>query len=244
LLAYVAATFVVLLGYNRYAGLHPGTSFAEVIIDSVEEMGIGLVVAAGVLAMLGRIHTGMPLSEAVGKVVVEAMTVAVGVSVGTAQLGGNGNGNGNGGGNDRRDPGDPRDHGRPEPHFYGQIVIAFCGAILFAANVAPTDEVVLVALDLPSWKLLVIVVVSVLLAAMVLFYSDFVGSKHHVRNERPMSIAAGAAISYAVALAASAMILYFFGRFDGASPATGLAMVVVLGLVASLGASAGRLLLQ
>src|SRR5687768_13994902 len=41
-LAYLIGTFVLLLGYNRYSGLHPHATWLEVVIDSVEEMGIGL----------------------------------------------------------------------------------------------------------------------------------------------------------------------------------------------------------
>ena len=42
LAAYVAGTFVLLLGYNTYAGLRHDACFAEVVIDSVEELGLGL----------------------------------------------------------------------------------------------------------------------------------------------------------------------------------------------------------
>ena len=45
LLLYVLSSFVLLLGYNRYAGLREDASWAEVAIDSVEEMGLGLVIA-------------------------------------------------------------------------------------------------------------------------------------------------------------------------------------------------------
>jgi uncharacterized membrane protein len=57
-------------------------------------------------------------------------------------------------------------------------------------------------------------------------------------------VAVGTVVTYAVALAASAMILWFFGRFDGQAPVTWLAQTVVLGVAATLGSSAGRLLLQ
>jgi uncharacterized membrane protein len=47
-----------------------------------------------------------------------------------------------------------------------------------------------------------------------------------------------------VALVASAWLLWFFGRFDDASIALVVGQTVVLGFAATLGASAGRLLLQ
>jgi len=37
--------------------------------------------------------------------------------------------------------------------FAGQIVIALCGAVLFAANVAPTEEIIMIATETASEKL-------------------------------------------------------------------------------------------
>ncbi|EJF10080.1 hypothetical protein O71_11249 [Pontibacter sp. BAB1700] len=39
LLIMVVVTYLLLLGYNRYAGMRPGASWRSVFIDSVEEMG-------------------------------------------------------------------------------------------------------------------------------------------------------------------------------------------------------------
>jgi uncharacterized membrane protein len=54
----------------------------------------------------------------------------------------------------------------------------------------------------------------------------------------------GTVVTYSVALAASALILGFFGRFDEAGLSACVAQTVVLGVAATMGASAGRLLLQ
>jgi len=54
----------------------------------------------------------------------------------------------------------------------------------------------------------------------------------------------GIVITYAVALLASAAMLWTFGRLDGATLPTIAGEIVVLGLAGTLGASAGRLLLQ
>ena len=78
-LVYVLLALVLLLGYNRYAGLHPDSTWAEVAIDSIEEIGIGLLLSAVVLLLLGRITPGQDVSEVVGRIVVEAVTVAIGV---------------------------------------------------------------------------------------------------------------------------------------------------------------------
>jgi uncharacterized membrane protein len=59
-----------------------------VVIDSVEELGLGLALAALLLLVLGGIDASMSGEELVGRVVVCGLAVAIGVSVGTAQLGG------------------------------------------------------------------------------------------------------------------------------------------------------------
>jgi putative integral membrane protein (TIGR02587 family) len=234
LAAYVAATFALLIGYNQLLGLRRDTCFSEVVIDSVEEMGLGILVALLFLWLLGRVSPGMPPEEAAGKVVIEAMTVAVGVSVGTAQLGG-------GGGEDDKGVSGARPSAGG---FGGQLVVALCGAVLFAANVAPTEEIVMMAVEISAWRLLGLALLSLGLAALILYYSEFAGSKKHVRFDQHHDVMVGTVVTYAVALAASAAILLFFGRFDGQALATCVAQTVVLGVAATLGASAGRLLLQ
>ena len=243
---YVVVTFALLLGYNFFAGLRHDASWIEVAIDSVEEMGLGLFIAAAMLLLLRRVTFDMTASEIVGKIVIEAMPVAIGVSVGTAQLGGgDGKSKDTGtGGSDgsKKKRGEKGAHDLT--HFGGQMVIALCGAVLFAANVAPTEEIVMIASEISPWNLLGLALVSIALGALILFYSDFTGAQRFAPTEGAFAVIIGTIITYAIALASSAMILWFFGRFEGVAWITIIAETVVLGLAATLGASAGRLLLQ
>ena len=237
LLLYLAAGFLLLFGYNRYAGLHHDASWLEVGFEAVEEMGLGLLVATGVLWLIGQIDATQTASEVAGKIVVEAVTVAIGISVGSAQLGAN----------DKEELGMESKGGKGKPplELSGQIVLSACGAVLFASNVAPTEEIVQIAAEVSRWQVLGLALLSLGLAAVILFYSDFRGSKSvRSQDEGPGTVALRVALNYAVALAMSAFILWFFGRFDGASLGTGVALTVVLGVASSLGASAGRLLLE
>ena len=229
-LTYVVATFVLLLGYNRFAGLHPDSSWTEVVIDSVEELGLGLLLSALILYVLGRIGPGQHVDEIVGCIVIQAMTVAIGVSVGTAQLGGGESNQGM--------------TGPDNVTFGGQLVLACCGAVLFAANVAPTEEVVVLGSDMSPLRLIAIALISFTLGAVVLHYSNFRGAQLWVRADTLGAVLRGTVVTYAVALAVSAAILWLFGRLDGVGVTPIVGQTVVLGLPATLGASAGRLLLQ
>jgi putative integral membrane protein (TIGR02587 family) len=235
LLIYMAATFVLLLGYNQFAGLHQDASWREVVIDSVEEMGLGLLLAALILFLLGQLESDMGAYEIIGKITVEAMTVAIGISVGTSQLGG---------GDDGSEKGGAEASAKGSVSFGAQIVIAACGAMLFAANVAPTEEIVMIATEARIQHLLGLLTLSILLTALILYYIEFIGSGRFVATGGGISVLIGTVVTYAVALVVSAAVLWFFGRLDDVTLSTALAQTVVLGLAATLGASAGRLLLQ
>jgi putative integral membrane protein (TIGR02587 family) len=197
-------------------------------------MGLGLVVAGVVLFLLGQLESDLGAYEIIGKITVEAMTVAIGISVGTSQLAGG----------DERPKGRAEASAKEEVTFGGQVVIASCGAMLFAANVAPTEEVVMIATECRVPNLLGLVGLSLLLTVLILYYIEFTGSGRFVLGDGIVSVIIGTAVTYAVALVVSAAVLWFFGRFDEVALITCVAQTVVLGLAATLGASAGRLLLQ
>lgn len=232
ILIYVIVTFGLLLLYNRFAGLRRDASWWEVAIDSVEEMGIGIVLSFLILWLTGRIHGGMEWGEMSGKLIMEAMTVAIGVSVGTAQLGVSDDG----------DDGVSCDD--DENGYFPQTAIALCGAVLFAANVAPTDEIAVMAMECQPDKLLGVALFSMLMGGVILHFAGFRGSNRHVLTGSCIHAVRGIFTTYGIALLASAGLLWFFGKLDGDSFSLGLAKTVVLGLPAVLGASAGRLLLQ
>ena len=227
-------TFVLLCGYNRFAGMRADANWLEVAIDSVEELGLGIVVSTIALLLLGRIRLDMPFVQATGVVAVEAIIVAIGVSVGTAQLGAS----------------DDDEHGMvgedddQPPRFGEQIVLAVCGALLFALNVAPTQEIQIIAIDTGAWRLIGLMALSLVLNSLVLFFSDFRGAQQFARSDNLVAVLVGSIITYTLALAVSALTLWFFGRFDGMGVSICMAQTIVLGVAATLGASAGRLLIQ
>src|SRR5687767_5301739 len=172
---YMVATFALLLGYNRYAGLRRDATRAEVAIDSIEEMGLGFIIGTTALLVLGRITPEMPWSEIVGKIVLEAMVVAIGVSVGTAQLGdaaNQGADSGNGGQSSQATDQGSVGAEQESRQVGGQLVIACCGAMLFAANIAPTEEVRVIAAEISSWNLLALECLSIAICALILYYAE------------------------------------------------------------------------
>lgn len=230
LLAFIVAVFALLLGYNTYAGIRHDADWTDVLVDSVEEFGLGIITSAGLLVLLARTTSHMSFEEVVGKIMIEAGVVAIGFSVGTAQLGAEDE---EGGHRSTRAPG-----------IMSHVVISLCGAVLVAANVGPTEEIVIIAAEVGGPRLIILIGLSVLLALLILFFSNFRQAHRLAQAETRWHAVAGGVMTYAVAFAASAAILWFFGRFDTVQMDMVVAQTVVLSLPATLGASAGRLLLQ
>lgn len=239
LIVMMLATFLLLLGYNRFAGMHPGTSWKNVVIDSFEEMGIGLVMSFCILLMLNRIQLGEnSLDEIMGKVITEAMFVSIGVSIGTAQLG-------NSAKEEDREPSEAEKAGIDRRSGkVALVVLALCGSIIVGGSVAPTEEVLLIAVEAKPYHILMIALASILLSLIVCYFSDFKGIDRPDDQPTLYEIVFETCLTYCTALIASTFVIWYFFGFSDTAFWNILAQCVVLGLIASLGASAGRLLIK
>lgn len=229
----LAFTFVLLLGYNTYAGVRPDETWAGVVIDSVEELGLGLVVSAVFLFLLGRIVPGDSLREVMGKIAVEALLIAIGISIGTAQM-------------SHLDDSseEEKERGARPKDILGVIILSACGAVVLATNIAITDEIVVIGLEVKAWRQIGMVLVSLALGALIMVFSDLLESKSQSQHPLLLRYTFGATVSYTVAFMTSALILYLYGRFDGMAMQSCVAMTVVLSVAANMGAAAGKILIR
>lgn len=229
----LGVSFVVVIGYSAVSGFRRERSWTELLVDSVETMGIAIVVAAGALALLGRIGPEIGLRDAIGKVALEAIPVAFGVSLAGSQLAAPEDGG--------QEQGMVGDEGGPGT--LGRLVVAAGGALLFALNVAPTEEPVLLGVEAEWWLLLVVVAVSLAMTFAIVFYADFRGGRPLDRGDGPLDHPVSETVAaYAISLLVSLLLLWSFGRTDGVSASAIAGQVIMLGVLASFGAAAGRLL--
>ncbi len=229
----LAVSFLVVIGYTAVSGFRRERSWTELLVDSLETMGIAIVVAAGALLLLGRIGPDVGLRDAIGKVALEAIPVAFGVSLAGAQLASPGD--------DDEDQGMVGDGGGPGT--LGRLVVAAGGALLFALNVAPTDEPVQLGVEAEWWLLVLVVAVSLVMTFAIVFYADFRGGRQLDGGDGPLDHPVSETLAaYAISLVVSLMLLWAFGRTDGVSASAIAGQVVMLGVLASFGAAAGRLL--
>lgn len=241
LMIMMVATFFLLLGYNRYAGMHPGTTWKNIVIDSVEEMGIGLLMSFFILLMLNRIQIGdSSLDETMGKVIMEAMFVSIGVSIGTAQLGsGEEEGNHASAASKENKKDQKNRSGRS-----AMVVLALCGSIVVGGSVAPTEEVIMIALEAKPLHILSMAIASILMSMVVIYFSNFRGTVKREKKPTLYEMVFNTCLIYLTALVASAFVIWYFGGFANQNPWNMISQCIVLGVIASLGASAGRLLIK
>lgn len=243
LLCCIGTTYLLLLGYNKYAGMKEGSSFFEICWDSVEEIGLAFIVSFLFLLLISRIDFGMSLSEIAGKVIVVAMIVAIGISVGTAQLG-DGNGkDSNSDGKGKQSKSGPSSEGsaKKDSSIKKRIILTICGSVLIASSVAPTEEILLIAVSSNSIQLLLMVLVSLLITGIILYFSDFKGAAKTKPGNIPMFVELAA--NYIIALFVAFAFLWFFGRVQDIGLNIVVAQIIVLGIPGTIGASAGRLLI-
>lgn len=169
----------------------------------------------------------MSFREIAGKVIVESMIVAIGISVGTAQLGEND---------------EHREKGKEEGSTLQILVIALCGGVLVSSSVAPTDEILIIAVGSTPVHLLLMVLLSLVLCTLILGYIDF---KNTFLQQEPdfQRTWLLVVMSYFSALLVSFIMLWFFGRVTGYSIEIVIAQIIVLAVPGALGASAGRLII-
>lgn len=232
LLLLLGLAFIVVLGYNSIAGFRRERSLSELLVDSVSTIGLGIVVAFVALVALGRIEFGTSLRDAAGKVALEAIPIAFGASLAATLLSGAGT----------DDSGSGSSGGRVGP--LHRLLVAAGGALLFALNVAPTEEPVILGIEAGPWLQLLVVAATLVLAFGLVFYADFGGRSRAHRDGGPLDKPVTETVAtYAISLVVAWFMLWAFGRVDGASIHAIAGMTVMLAVFASVGAAVGRLLI-
>ncbi len=226
----LALAFVLVIGFRDDERPGPLGYLAE----AVDAVGIGIAVTALTLLVLGRIGLDDDMDVVAGRIAIELVPVTLGVSIANHLLpraGGRVTGDGD------------RDAERRVNPTLLDLFAAAAGALLLALNIAPTDEVRMIAGELGEPRLVALVLFSLLVSYVVVFEAEL-GDQHARRETEGLvqSPLTETVASYVVALLVCGLVTWLVGGFpDDPSPGSILAQVVVLGLPGALGAAAGRL---
>ncbi|MGA0606515.1 TIGR02587 family membrane protein [Phenylobacterium sp. VNQ135] len=219
---FLAVVALTVFGLARFAGFRDDTDFADDLLDALAAMAVGFVVSAAMLALFGLLTTATGLREAVGMISVQAAPASFGAILANRQLQGGTEGQ------EKED----------RAGYLGQLFLMAAGALFFAFNVAPTEEMILIGFKMTPWHALLMVAVSLVALHALVFAVGFAGQEAHERQA--LAFFHFTLAGYGIAVLVSLYILWTFGRLD-APLSDAVRSVVVLSFPAALGAAAARL---
>lgn len=224
----------VLLAYAHYVGVHDSGSLKDEILEVFQVVALATAISLVVLKLTGQLPSTLSLYEAMTRVAGEGTCVAIGVAVGSTQLGEDG---------DDEEKQQRRREKRKQGGMLNEFAFAVLGAVLIAAGLAPTLEVTMVAAEAEPGAVLVVAVLSFVIALLMVSYSSFKGSSRLQQGIFVGGPLGDAVVTYAVGLLVAAAMLWVTGAFDAYGLTLAVYQTVFLGVATTLGASAGRLLL-
>lgn len=216
------ATVGLVIGLARSFGSRENSGWGASLVDAGVAFAAAAVAAGAVLTALHVLDWIPGWREAASVLALEMLPAAIGASYARSQLG-------------------EASSGSTVSGYGHELFLMVAGAVVFASNVAPTEEIVLLAARMTPWHTVAVVLLSLVLLHAFVYEVGFGGQEQKdgpVRAFMTFSI-----VGYALAVGVSAFVLWTLGRFAH----TGLPMVVaesvVLALPASVGAAAARLIL-
>jgi putative integral membrane protein (TIGR02587 family) len=238
-LVFLVCAYALNFGFVTFAGFHraePGS--VRPAGDALEATALAIVAAAVSLALLHQIEPVTPLNVAIGRIAVNTLPISIGVSIANHLLGQRESRTGSGDGE------------RDEPAHQGagravalDLGAAFGGALFLAVSIAPTDEVPVLATEVPVAYLPFLILFSLVVSYGIVFVAGFGGEERRLQSagpfQRPIT---ETVLAYLMSLLTAAALLVLFGQIDRETDwALAYAQVVILGLPATIGGAAGRL---
>lgn len=219
----------LLIGLSHYVGFEKTSRFKSDAVDAFVAYAVGFTTAAVTLFLFGIIEWSMSADEIVGKVAVQAVPGSIGAMLAQSQLGVN--------------P-EEKEEKKRRAHYGGELFIMTVGALFLAFNLAPTQEVILIAYRMSDWSVVALALVSLLVMHAFVYSLKFRGQASVPPGVPFWSVFLRFTVTgYAVALFISLYILWTFGRTEGLALYQIIRIVLVLGFPAATGAAAARLLL-
>jgi putative integral membrane protein (TIGR02587 family) len=233
LVAFICIALVANFGLSYVAGFKSGASLLVHIDEAIDAVAVGIVGAAIVLVVLNQVTPADPLSEALGKIALQAVPLSIGASVAN-QVFRRGDGNGR--------TGTEGDEGLSTwQMLLNDIGATAAGGVFIGVSIAPTEEIPMIAAAMSQGHLLAIVGFSLLISYGIVFASGFDTAQGEGLFQHPFS---ETMLAYVVSLSVSFGALYLFGQIRLDDPLLSIVeQVIVLGVPATVGGAAGRLVI-
>lgn len=234
LLVFIAVALAANFGLTYAAGFKQETTFRTTIDEAIDAVAVGIIGAAVVLLVLNQIGPGHPAESIVGKITIQAMPLSIGASVANQVFGTRSQ-------HKTRQGEQSGPTLQPWQALFSDVGATAVGGVFIGASIAPTDEIPMIAANLGYWHLLAVIGFSLLISYGIVFASGFDSQQAEGPFQRPFT---ETMLAYVVSLLISFAALWLFRQITFDDPPLTIAeQVIVLGVPATVGGAAGRLVI-
>jgi putative integral membrane protein (TIGR02587 family) len=231
LLLFIGVNLFILIGLSYFAGFEKTFSWREDVMDALAAYAVGVIASTAILFLFAVLTLDMTWGEIVGKIALQSVPASIGAMLGRKQLG-------------TDQDTEAEDERKREAGYAGELFLMLAGALFLAFNVAPTEEMILIAFQMTPWHALALGVSSIALLHIFVYALGFSGQESPPEGGTFTSTFLHFTLAgYGIALLVSLYVLWTFGRTDGTDFAQVAAMTVVLAFTAALGAATARLVI-
>ena len=229
LILFLLCNLVILVFLSRFGGFEPTLSLFEDILDAFGAYTVGVMTAVLVLVLLGIFTVDMSIDGMAGMIAVQSVPGSFGAMLARKQLG-------------EGDADTDEDRLARSEGYGAQLFLMLAGALFFAFNIAPTEEVILIGFKMSAWHSLALMGVSLLMLHLLVFAVGFPGQEEKPEGYGTMRVFIACTVPrFGIALLVSLYVLWTFGRLDGTSFDVLAGSMIVLGFPACIGAAIARL---
>jgi putative integral membrane protein (TIGR02587 family) len=239
----LVSSLVLNIFFSYFAGLREKNSSARfffAIDDGVTSLGLGLVLSFVVLCLIGQVDFSNHFRTELGKVVGEATIISIGVTFTNFKF------------NKKESksltvknltdihPISPER--KQSQQDISDLLAATVGALVFSFNVAPTEEITLIASNLGYLELGILLTAELIFAFIVLYASGLKDHVTYTKNNFFQGPLNETLITVTVSLIVSSLMVLTLGYSNlSVTDPLFISSTIVLGFPAAIGASAGRL---
>jgi putative integral membrane protein (TIGR02587 family) len=226
---FIVVMVPLLIGLSHFVGFEPTFDWIDDTVDAFVALAVGFFAAAVVLLLFDEIGREMSWDEIIGKIAIQAVPGSIGAMLAESQLG-------------------PRDEDSEDElkaaGYWGELFFMAVGALFLALNVAPTEEMILIAYKMTPWHALGLVLLSLTIMHAFVYRVEFRGQAKVDPDTSFWSVFLRYTVTgYAIALAISFYVLWIFGRADGTGFEHIVMAAVVMAFPGAIGAAAARLVI-
>lgn len=155
----------LLLLLARRIGFENIHSWGQALRDAITAYGLGIAVSAAVLLLFGILNDQMTVSTIITKIALQSVPASIGALLGRSQLGQH---------SDAQDEEEGEYSGKTG--YLHELFMMMVGALFLNLNVAPTEEMILIAYKVTPYHILALCLLSIAIMHGFVYALHFKGS--------------------------------------------------------------------